>query len=167
MGAREPSRGCRAPVLRGRVLGPPRRPGGFPFLFPDELFSAVPLWWVLRNTVFCFVGGGTFMVFFYGRRTTIKYTAADQAPWVQIRSERDAEPGWIKVNVVDRGIGIPEDDGELIFEEFHRGPVEGRSPGSGLGLALTRRIVAQHGGALAACRNPEGGSTFTFTLPEA
>ncbi len=97
----------------------------------------------------------------------IKYTAADQAPWVQISSERDAEPGWIRVNVVDRGIGIPEHEEELIFEEFHRGPVEGRSPGSGLGLALTRRIVALHGGALAARRNPEGGSTFTFTLPEA
>ncbi len=97
----------------------------------------------------------------------IKYTAADQAPWVQIRSERDAEPGWVRVHVVDRGIGIPEGEGDLIFEEFHRGPVEGRSPGSGLGLALTRRIVALHGGALSARSNPEGGSTFTFTLPEA
>lgn len=97
----------------------------------------------------------------------IKYTAADQAPWVQISSERDAEPGWVRVNVVDRGIGIPEGQEELIFEEFHRGPVEGRSEGTGLGLALTRRIVSLHGGQLTARRNPEGGSTFTFTLPEA
>ncbi len=97
----------------------------------------------------------------------IKYTAPDQAPFVQICSERDVEPGWIRVNVVDRGIGIPEGEGELIFEEFHRGPVEGRSAGTGLGLALTRRIVGLHGGALSARRNPGGGSTFTFTLPEA
>ena len=97
----------------------------------------------------------------------IKYTAPDQAPFVQICSERDVEPGWIRVNVVDRGIGIPEGEGELIFEEFHRGPVEGRSAGTGLGLALTRRIVGLHGGALTARRNPGGGSTFTFTLPEA
>ncbi|MET0998720.1 MAG: hypothetical protein ABWX73_08420, partial [Marmoricola sp.] len=45
--------------------------GGFPFLSPDELPSKVLLWWVLRNTVFCFVGGVTFMVMFYGRRSTI------------------------------------------------------------------------------------------------
>ena len=34
-------------------------------------------------------------------------------------------------------------------------------------IALTRRIIASHGGQLTAKRNPEGGSTFTFTLPEA
>lgn len=97
----------------------------------------------------------------------IKYTAADQAPWVHIASENDVEPGWVKVEVTDRGIGIPEGQEQLIFEEFHRGPVEGRSAGTGLGLALTRRIVVLHGGELTARRNPEGGSTFTFTLPAA
>jgi signal transduction histidine kinase len=97
----------------------------------------------------------------------IKYTAPDQQPWVQIRSEADEEPGWVRVEVVDRGVGIPEGEEELIFEEFHRGPQEGRSAGTGLGLALTRRIVALHGGHMEARRNPEGGSTFQFTLPEA
>ena len=97
----------------------------------------------------------------------IKYTASDQQPWVQISSEPDDEPGWIRVNVCDHGVGIPEGEEELIFEEFHRGPQEGRSAGTGLGLALTRRIVALHGGSMRASRNPEGGSTFTFTLPEA
>ena len=97
----------------------------------------------------------------------IKYTAPDQQPWVQISSEADDEPGWIRVEVVDHGVGIPEGEEELIFEEFHRGPQEGRSAGTGLGLALTRRIVALHGGHMLARRNPEGGSTFLFTLPEA
>ncbi len=97
----------------------------------------------------------------------IKYTAREVEPHVRLVSERDAEPGWIRVHVTDRGIGIPEGQEEQIFEEFHRGPVEGRSAGTGLGLALTRRIVRLHGGSLSARRNPEGGSTFTFTLPEA
>ena len=70
------------------------------------------------------------------------------------------------IDVVDHGVGIPEGEEELIFEEFHRGPQEGRSAGTGLGLALTRRIVGLHGGQMKALRNPEGGSTFTFTLPE-
>ena len=55
---------------------------------------------------------------------------------------------------------------ELIFQELHRGPAEGRSAGTGLGLVLTRRIIASHG-QLTAKRNPEGGSTFPFTMPEA
>ncbi len=98
---------------------------------------------------------------------SLKYTAANQAPWVHISSTEDAEPGWVRIDVVDRGIGIPVGEEELIFDEFHRGPEEGRSAGTGLGLALTRRIVVLHGGALSARRNPEGGSTFSFTLPEA
>jgi signal transduction histidine kinase len=97
----------------------------------------------------------------------IKYTALDQAPWIQIASEDDTEPGWIRVDVTDRGIGIPEGEEELIFAEFHRGPIEGRSAGTGLGLALTRRIVSLHGGQMKAMRNLEGGSTFSFTLPAA
>jgi len=97
----------------------------------------------------------------------IKYTPADRAPWVHVVSTRDVEPGWVTVDVTDHGIGVPKGQEELIFEEFHRGPAEGRSAGTGLGLALTRRITASHGGEMSARRNPEGGSTFTFTLPEA
>lgn len=97
----------------------------------------------------------------------IKYTSPQFNPMVHVMSARDEEPGWIRIDIVDNGIGIPEGQEEQIFEEFHRGDVEGRSAGTGLGLALTRRIVALHGGQLSARRNPEGGSTFTFTLPEA
>ena len=45
--------------------------GGFPTLDPGDLPSKVLRWWVLRNTVFCFVGGVTFMVIFYGRASTV------------------------------------------------------------------------------------------------
>jgi signal transduction histidine kinase len=97
----------------------------------------------------------------------IKYTPVTEPPWVELHSVQDVEPGWIRVEIVDRGMGVPAGQEELIFGEFHRGPVEGRSAGTGLGLALTRRIVALHGGEITARRNPEGGSTFSFTLPEA
>ncbi len=98
----------------------------------------------------------------------VKYTSPEFTPRVHVMSRPDDEPGWVRVEVVDNGIGIPEGQEELIFEEFHRGGAEGRTAGTGLGLALTRRIVALHGGQLSARRNPEGGgSTFTFTLPEA
>ena len=97
----------------------------------------------------------------------IKYTAHDQTPRIRITSRPDEEPGWVQVDVSDAGIGVPAGEEELIFREFYRGPVEGRETGTGLGLALTRRIVTLHGGRMTARRNPEGGSTFAFTLPEA
>lgn len=97
----------------------------------------------------------------------VKYTAADDVPLVSMRSRADDEPGWVRVEVADRGVGIPAGQEEQIFEEFHRGPAEGRSQGTGLGLALTRRIVGMHGGRMTAHRNPEGGSTFVFTVPAA
>lgn len=95
----------------------------------------------------------------------VKYTEVGAIPRIAIRSRADAEDGWVRVDVVDDGIGIPAGEEELIFKEFHRGPDQGRSHGTGLGLALTRRIVLRHGGRMSAARNDDGGSTFTFTLP--
>ena len=84
----------------------------------------------------------------------VKYTSPEHTPHVHISSRHDAEPGWVRVDVVDNGIGIPEGEEEMIFEEFHRGVVEGRTPGTGLGLALTRRIVALHGGQMSPAATP-------------
>ncbi|MGN6782714.1 MAG: sensor histidine kinase [Marmoricola sp.] len=97
----------------------------------------------------------------------VKYAPAERPPLITIRSSEDDEPGWIRIEVEDDGIGIPEGQEETIFEEFRRGNDTGGSPGTGLGLALTRRIVVRHGGRIAARRNPTGGSTFSFTLPAA
>ncbi len=97
----------------------------------------------------------------------IKYTPREERPWVRISSREDDEAGWVRVDVADRGVGVPPGEEERIFDAFHRGPAEGRSPGTGLGLAVTRRIVALHGGQLFARRNPGRGSTFSFTLPAA
>jgi signal transduction histidine kinase len=97
----------------------------------------------------------------------VKYTELGEVPRIVIRSRADAEDGWVRIDVVDDGIGIPAGEEELIFKEFHRGPDQGRSHGTGLGLALTRRIVLRHGGRMSATRNRDGGSTFTFTLPAA
>lgn len=97
----------------------------------------------------------------------VKYTPAGVPASVRLTSVRDHEPGWVRVEVTDQGIGVPEGEEELIFEEFHRGSQAGDAPGTGLGLALTRRIIGRHGGQLTARRNPDGGSTFSLTLPEA
>jgi signal transduction histidine kinase len=78
---------------------------------------------------------------------------------------RDHAPGWVRIEVADRGIGVPEDQRERIFAPFHRAPAAEGFPGTGLGLAVCRRIVTLHGGEIGVEANPGGGSIFWFTLP--
>jgi signal transduction histidine kinase len=79
-------------------------------------------------------------------------------------SAREEADGWWRIEVSDRGIGVPEDQRTRIFEPFHRTPAAGGYPGTGLGLAVCARIVALHGGAIGVEPNPGGGSTFWFTV---
>lgn len=71
------------------------------------------------------------------------------------------------LEVSDRGIGIPSRELEQVFERFHRGSNvdDRRFAGLGLGLYLCRGIVEQHGGTIRAAANPEGGTTFSVSLP--
>ena len=63
-------------------------------------------------------------------------------------------------------MGIPAADLRRVFERFHRGRnVVGAVPGTGIGLAGVRRIVAQHGGTIAVESVEGTGSTFTVRLP--
>jgi signal transduction histidine kinase len=74
--------------------------------------------------------------------------------------------GRMRIEVADRGQGIPPQDLLRIFERFGRGRDEWgeRVPGIGLGLYLSRRLVQIHGGALTVEPRPGGGSIFAFAL---
>jgi signal transduction histidine kinase len=79
-------------------------------------------------------------------------------------ASRVAEAGaWIEVDVLDRGPGIAEDDLLHVFEPFF----SRREGGTGVGLALVRRLVEDHGGTIAAANRPDGGARFTVRLPGA
>lgn len=96
----------------------------------------------------------------------VKYTCPGERPQVEIRSFLDAEPGFVRIEVSDRGIGLPPGEEEQIFEEFHRAAAHADAfAGTGLGLSLCRRIVNRHGGSITACNNTGPGATFSFTLP--
>ena len=72
-----------------------------------------------------------------------------------------------ELSVRDTGPGIPEDDRELIFKEFHQGdPSSTRTKGgSGLGLAIARRFVELHGGTIGLVSRSGEGSVFVVSLP--
>jgi signal transduction histidine kinase/CHASE1-domain containing sensor protein len=96
----------------------------------------------------------------------IKYTPPGQAPRIDVTAKVDG-PGTVRVQVADRGIGIPDGEHAAVFDSFHRASNGTTMPGTGLGLAICRRIVERHGGRIEARPNPGGGTIFTFTLPEA
>jgi len=75
-----------------------------------------------------------------------------------------ADGAFVAVAVRDNGIGIPEDRLDTISQPFVR--LHGRQEydGTGMGLAICRRIVERHGGALRAFNRPGGGTTFLVTL---
>jgi signal transduction histidine kinase len=73
----------------------------------------------------------------------------------------------VELSVTDAGPGIPAAERERIFEPFARldGPARRRRGGAGLGLAIARRLIAAHGGTVAATAAADGGARFVVTLP--
>lgn len=91
----------------------------------------------------------------------LKYTApGDQ---VEVRASDDGHTA--VVEVADSGPGIATEDIPHIFEELYRGANAGSAGGSGLGLALVRRIVALHGGSISVRSRVGQGTVMTVRLP--
>jgi light-regulated signal transduction histidine kinase (bacteriophytochrome) len=97
----------------------------------------------------------------------VKYRREDVPPVVRISAERDdADQRWT-VTVADNGIGIDPQYAERIFAIFQRLHLRDSYGGTGIGLALCRKIVEFHGGQI--WLDPvlsEAGATFRFALPE-
>ena len=73
----------------------------------------------------------------------------------------------VRISVADRGMGIPSEEIERIFERFYRvDPARARATGgTGLGLSIVKHVAASHGGSVEVWSEPGTGSTFTLVLP--
>jgi len=96
----------------------------------------------------------------------IKFTE----PGGQITVEVDWDEDLVHLHVTDTGPGIPEDEIPRVFEHLFRGRVTVRDPnnpieGTGLGLALAKTVVEQHGGKIWVTGKAGEGATFHVTLP--
>jgi len=93
----------------------------------------------------------------------IKYTPEGGRVTISLQIEQDR----VSVEVVDTGIGIKEEEGELVFEKFYRAkdPRVAKISGSGLGLALSRQVARLHGGDVTLESRLNEGSTFTLVVP--
>jgi len=76
-------------------------------------------------------------------------------------ASKRTEDGQLLISVSDTGIGLSSDEAERIFEAFFTT----KPRGTGMGLSISRRIIASHGGHLWACPNTGRGATLQFTLP--
>ena len=93
---------------------------------------------------------------------SIKFT--DPGGRVEVQARQDRQ--FVRIRVSDTGIGIAPEDLVTVFEEFRQvdPSLRREHEGSGLGLALVRRLVELHGGEIAVESQPGKGTTFTVTL---
>jgi signal transduction histidine kinase len=90
------------------------------------------------------------------------YVAPGVVPRVHVSAKREGE--MCRVSVTDNGIGVEPEHMERIFKMFQRLHDERDHPGSGIGLAISKKIVERHGGRMDVEAHPGGGSTFSFTV---
>jgi light-regulated signal transduction histidine kinase (bacteriophytochrome) len=95
----------------------------------------------------------------------LKFRREDVAPVISVRGTVLPDGKHCELRVEDNGIGFEEKYVDRIFNVFQRLHGRGKYEGTGIGLAICRRIAERHGGSIHARSTPGQGSTFTVRLP--
>lgn len=94
----------------------------------------------------------------------LKFTRTISEPRIAISS--GSREGYIVYTITDNGVGFDPRYADKLFGIFQRLHDQEEYEGTGIGLALVKRIIERHGGVVSAAANPGGGATFTFTIPD-
>jgi len=95
---------------------------------------------------------------------SLKYGKKGVAPVVKISATMEEE-GFVKISLEDNGIGIQDEYADLVFQPFER--LSPQIEGTGMGLAICKKVVVSHGGKITVKSLPDsGGSVFNIKLPE-
>ncbi len=93
----------------------------------------------------------------------IKFRSPERPPQIHVSVRKD-QTHWL-FRVQDNGIGFEQQYEDKIFMIFQRLHGRGQYPGTGIGLAICKRIVERHGGNIWAASEPDKGTNFFFTIP--
>jgi light-regulated signal transduction histidine kinase (bacteriophytochrome) len=98
---------------------------------------------------------------------SLKFSKIEEPPLININSEVEStdEKTYARIAVSDNGIGFEQEFAQDIFKTFTRLHPAEDYEGTGLGLALCKKIVERHGGTITANGEPDKGATFTILLP--
>jgi light-regulated signal transduction histidine kinase (bacteriophytochrome) len=93
----------------------------------------------------------------------MKFTADGVRPKVHVSAEHNGDR--VRISVRDNGIGVDTDRADQIFKMFQRLHSSDEYPGTGIGLAIAKKIIDRHNGQITVESAPGGGSVFTFDIP--
>ena len=108
-----------------------------------------------------------YQLFYNLLNNSLKFAKKDVPPHISITARhvhRDDVP-FVLIDVSDNGIGFLEEYAETIFDTFTRLNTKDQYEGTGLGLALCKKIVERHGGTITATATPNQGAIFSICLP--
>ncbi len=128
--------------------------GGLPVVTADEAQLARLLQNLVGNAVK-----------YRGGKTPEILVAAEHIGDISRGAGKPHRPGWL-FSVKDNGIGIERRHFDRIFQAFERLHSRQEYPGTGMGLAICKKIVERHGGSIWVSSEPGTGSTFYFTIPD-
>ncbi|MCR4605997.1 MAG: HAMP domain-containing protein [Eubacterium sp.] len=103
-------------------------------------------------------------VFVVLMQNAIKY--CDPNTDIKVHISRNIDDSTITAEVSDRGIIIPDEEIDQVFEKFYRASTHGGREGSGLGLVVAKNIVERHGGKISVSSDEENGTIFKIIFPQ-
>ena len=108
-----------------------------------------------------------YQLFYNLINNSIKFAKAGTPPFISIESKKLFTDGseFAQIVVKDNGIGFEEEHAEKIFDTFTRLNSRDKYEGTGLGLALCKKIVERHGGTITASGKLREGASFLILLP--